>query len=360
MPRALPPNTRETVMGEVGDADATIVDSPDVEDSLSDSLRDSLSDSLHVEDTVDAVLDAPTVPERVWEFFKQVVTAYVRDDVPLYSAAIAFYALLSLTPILLLAIAMADAVAAGESVRHDMSEWISQRVSADVAALVDEWTQVEPSSGGSGIAVYISVVVLVVSASRLFTHIQTALDRIWHIQSAGEATMLSALWARIWGLCIVGMIGFILILGVAVKVVIRMVAAYIDADGVPFLWVALDWSIYFVLVGGLVYMTYRRLPNVLVDRQHALAGAAITAVLLIIGGEVIAYYVAIAGVTSSFGAAGSVMALVLWVYYAAQVFLIGAVITWLFAEKGARVRKRLQIRLRRMLRKSVRKQGESS
>lgn len=308
--------------------------------------------------TTDETLDEPihplSIPGHVWDFIKRVVTAYIRDDVPLYSAAIAFYALLSLAPILVLAIAMADAVAAGDVVRHDMSEWISQRVSADVASLLDEWTQVQ-HTGDSGISVYISVIVLVVSASRLFTHVQTALDRIWHIQSEGDANVLSALWARIWGLGIIGMIGVILILGVAVKVVIRAAAAYMEADGVPFLWTMLDWSIYFVLVGGLVYVTYRRLPNVVVHWQHAFMGAAITAVLLIIGGEVIAYYVAIAGVTTSFGAAGSVMALVLWVYYASQVFLIGAVITWLFAEKGARIRKRVRLRLRRGRRKPIHK-----
>lgn len=330
-------------------------------DEAGGSLSDADDSLIGADDSLlgaeDSLSELPTgvlsVPRRVYQFIKRVVTAYIRDDVPLYSAAIAFYALLSLAPILVLAIAMADAVAAGDVVRHDMSEWISQRVSADVASLLDEWTHVQ-HSGDSQISVYISVVVLVVSASRLFAHVQTALDRIWHIQSDdGAASMFSALWARIWGLAIIGMIGLILLLGVAVKVAIRAAATYMNADGVPFLWVLLDWSIYFVLVGGLVYVTYRRLPNVLVHRLHALMGAAITAVLLIIGGEVIAYYVAIAGVTTSFGAAGSVMALVLWVYYASQVFLIGAVITWLFAEKGARVRKRLKLRLRRKRRKPI-------
>ncbi|MFT5354687.1 MAG: membrane protein [Polyangiales bacterium] len=330
----------------------------DADDSLSDA-DDSLSDaddSLSDADDSFSDMGPLSVPRRVYDFIKRVVVAYIRDDVPLYSAAIAFYALLSLAPILVLAIAMADAVAAGEVVRHDMSEWISQRVSADVAALLDEWTHVQ-HSGDSTISVYVSVIVLVVSASRLFQHVQTALDRIWHIKSESEGNVLSALWARIWGLGIIGIIGISLILGVAVKVVIRAMAIYINADGVPFLWVLLDWSIYFVLVGGLVYVTYRRLPNVLVHWQHALIGAAITAVLLIIGGEIIAYYVAIGGVTTSFGAAGSVMALVLWVYYASQVFLIGAVITWLFAEKGARVRKRPRIRLRRGRRKPSHKDG---
>ena len=232
-------------------------------------------------------------------------------------------------------------------------------MSADVAALLDDWTHVQ-HTGDSRFAVYVSVVVLVISASRLFAHVQTALDRIWHIQSEGDANLMSALWARLWGLAIIGMIGSILILGVAVKVGIRAAANYINADGIPFLWQLLDWGIYFVLVGGLVYTTYRRLPNVEVHRRNALAGAAITTALLILGGEIIAYYVAIAGVTTSFGAAGSVMALVLWVYYATQVFLIGAVITWVFAEKSARIRQRLRFRMRKGRRKPVPKKSASS
>lgn len=347
-------------MAEPADPEQTddLPPGPDV--SMSDLLGpdESLSDILDPEDSLDEEegFNPLTIPRRIYVFFKKVVIAYIRDDVPLYSAAIAFYAVLSLAPIMVLAIAMADAVAAGDVVRHDMAEWVSQRVSRDVASLLDEWTSVQ-HTGDSRISVYISVVVLVVSASRLFAHVQTALDRIWHIKSETAGSILSAIWARIWGLGIVAIVGVVLILGVAIKVGIRATANYLNAGTVPLLWVFLNWTIYFFLVGGLVYVTYRRLPHVLVHWRHALIGAAITAVLLIIGGEVIAYYVAIAGVTTSFGAAGSVMALVLWVYYAAQVFLIGAVITWLFAEKNARIRKRMKIRLRP--RKAVRKDAAS-
>ena len=289
----------------------------------------------------------PSMAVRVWRFIVKVITAYDRDDVPLLSAAIAFYGLLAIAPILVIAVAIADAVAAGDRVRRDIIVWVGQHVGSGVGALLDEWIQNYRDSEESRFALYVSIVVLIVSASRLFAHIRTALDRIWHIRSAPPLSIPQALWTRLMGLGIVGLLGLLLLTSLGVKIVLRTVVQRTGLSGMPLLWVSIDWVLYFVLVGGIIYVMYRRLPHAVVPPLHARRGAALTAILLIAGGEVIAYYIARPGVTTGYGAAGSTMALVLWVYYATQVFLIGAIVTWVFAQKDAKLRRRRKLRLRR-------------
>ncbi|MEM9860106.1 MAG: YihY/virulence factor BrkB family protein [Myxococcota bacterium] len=288
--------------------------------------------------------ERPPPWRRMADFLRRLVIAYNRDEVPLLSAAIAFYALLSVAPILVVALALAETIAAGEEVRANIVAWASRHVSEDSARLVDEWASQYHTTEGSGFAIAVSAVVLVVSATRLFSHVSTALDRIWHMEAAPPQSFWNAVITRLLGLAIVGLVGLLLLVAIGVKVGLRAAERWLGFDTLPFFWNLIDWGIYFALVGGAVYVTYRRLPRALVKRRHALIGACTTAALLIVGGEIIAFYVSRANVASSYGAAGSTMALVIWVYYASQVFLIGALVTWLFAGDTAKVRKR---RLRR-------------
>ncbi len=299
------------------------------------------------------------IHRRVLRFIGRVIRAYGRDDVPLLSAAIAFYAVLSIAPILVLALALADAVAAGDAVRSDIMRWVGERMGADVATLINDWITHFRSANDSKVAVYVSFVVLMVSSTRLFQHVRSALDRIWHIKEAPQGTFLGSLLTRLIGLGIVGMLGLVLLSSVGAKVVIRMLITRFELGRLPRVWFVFDWGVYILLVGGLVYFMYRRLPSALVQRKHARRGAAVTAVALVLGGEVTSHYLARPGVVSGFGAAGSTMALVLWVYYATQVFLIGAIVTWLFAQKDAKLRKR-GFRKRRRRKKAVPNGGAST
>lgn len=275
---------------------------------------------------------------RVYLFIKQAIVAYDRDDVPLLSAAIAFYGVLALAPTAIILLTIADAMAAGDSFRHDVSVWLTKHVGSGVDELLNNWVVHSSNTDGPGAAVVVAAVVLLVSSTRLFSHIKTALDRIWHLKSAPPLTLIASIKNRFLGLIIIAFLGVMFGLSLALKVVLRWLINTFDIT-TPYAWVAYEWAGYLIVVFVTIYTIYRRIPGALVPRLDAIRGAALSTILLIGGTEAVAWYLARPGAASDFGAAGSTMALILWIYYATQAFLIGAIVTWLFAEKRARVRR---------------------
>lgn len=302
------------------------------------SLAEAKSEHLPRADDNPSAQAALPLWRRVYEFIKQVVIAYDRDDVPLLSAAIAFYGVLAIAPTAIILLTIADAVAAGDSLRRDVAAWLSRHVGSGVDELVNTWVSDSAAADGPGAAVVISAIVLLISATRLFSHLKTALDRIWHLKTAPPLTLVASIKNRLLGLIIIAFFGVMFGVSLVLKIALRWVINTFDIT-TPYAWVAYEWAGYLIVVFMAIYTIYRRVPGAVVPRGDAIRGAGLSTLLLIGGTEAVAWYLARPGAASEVGAAGSTMALIVWIYYATQAFLIGAIVTWLFAEKRARVRR---------------------
>lgn len=276
---------------------------------------------------------------RFFELAKQSVAAWSDDYAPSMGAAIAYYTVFSLAPLLLIVIAVAGAVFGRDAVQGEIVAQLSGLIGSDGAHAIQGLIASASNKSDGIVAGVISAVVLIIGATTVFAELQSALDRIW--RSPTEAS--SGIWATIRG----RLLSFGLIIGLAFLLMVSLVtSAALAAFGRWAGGLLPGWEVTLALLNLLISlgfttvlfaMIYKLMPRAKIDWKDVWVGAAVTAVLFEIGKFLISLYVAKTSVVSSLAAAGSIIVLLVWVYYSAQIFLLGAEFTWVFAnEHGSR------------------------
>lgn len=267
---------------------------------------------------------------------KKAVNAWIDDYAPSMGAAIAFYTVFSLAPLVIIVLAVAGFFWGAEAVQGELFGQIRGLVGADGASAVQGIIQgaSEPTKGI--IATAISVVVLAVGSTTVFAELQSALDRIWHVP---EAKKKSGLWntlrSRLLSFGLVLGLAFLLIVSLVVSTVLTAISAWTVGriPGWEIMLQIVNIVVTFGVLTLLFAMIYKFMPQAHVAWRDVWVGALLTALLFEIGKYLIGLYMAQASVTSSYAAAGSLVALLIWVYYAAQIFLLGAEFTWVYASE---------------------------
>ncbi|MDM0108435.1 YihY/virulence factor BrkB family protein [Variovorax sp. J22R24] len=275
-------------------------------------------------------------PKKLFDLCRKAVMAWVDDYAPSMGAAISYYTIFSLAPLLVIVIAVAGAIFGRDAVQQEIVGQIGGLVGADGAGAVEAMLRAASDTDKGLIAGLISAGVLLVGATTVFAELQSALDRIWHVP---EREKPSGLWAVLRA----RLLSFGLILGLAFLLMVSlMVSAALAAFDswfgglLPGWEVLMQWVnvlISFAILTVLFAMIFKLMPSSPIDWRDVWIGAAVTAVLFEVGKLLIGLYIGKAGVTESFAAAGSLVVLVAWVYYAAQIFLLGAEFTKVYADE---------------------------
>lgn len=278
-----------------------------------------------------------------WRLLRDAASAWVDDYAPSMGAALAFYTLFSLAPLLLIVISVAGLVfgeqAARGAILGQLSGMLGDQGAAAVESLLVSLNR--PQAGIVGTLV--GVVTLLVGATTVFGELQDALDRIWRAPKRPVNGLWALLRARLLSLGLVLGIGFLLL----VSLVFSAALAALDAwwagwfVGWGLLAELLNLGISFALVAAIFAMIYKWMPRQRVAWSDVAVGALITALLFTVGKALIGLYIGRSGVASPFGAAASLVVLLLWVYYSAQVFLLGAELTWVYAQRHGSLRGRM-------------------
>ncbi len=187
------------------------------------------------------------------------------------------------------------------------------------------------------VAACVGSVLLIVGATTVFAELQSALDRIWQMPPVrNDQGWWHLLRARLLSFGIVLALGFLLLVSLSISVAIAAFGTWWNARvaGGETLLHAINLAVGFWLTTALFAMIYKLMPRARVAWKDVWVGAAVTALLFEIGKLLIGLYVGKSGVASSFGAAGSLVVLLIWVYYSAQIFLLGAEFTWVYAHHG--------------------------
>lgn len=248
-------------------------------------------------------------------------------------AALAFYTLFSLTPILVLAIAVAGyffgADAAQGEIIHQMEEVVGRNGAEAINALLA--AAHNPESGA--IASIIAGILLLLGATSAFVELKESLDELWDIPKPQQSTVLVVLKSRFLSFGLVLVLAFLLLVSLILSAVLALLQNYLNGiwQGSIIIFSLLSALIPFGIIAGLFAVIYKMLPDVPLSWQDVWFGAAFTAALFSLGKYLIGVYLSHSGVASSFGAAGSVIALLLWVYYSAQIFFFGAEFTRQYA-----------------------------
>ncbi|MEO7152051.1 MAG: YihY/virulence factor BrkB family protein [Burkholderiaceae bacterium] len=256
-----------------------------------------------------------------------------RDDyAPSMGAALAYYALFSLSPLLLIALAVAGLLFPAQVENGVIASGLIGLTGAAGAQALQSLLEAAREPASSALAASAGAVLLLFGAMTVYTEVQSALDRIWRVPEApgrrGAWHLLRARLGAFAMICATGGLLFAWLIGGT------LLAAHAEAHGVPALVQhGVEMGLGFMVVWLLFALLYKIVPRVRIAWRDVLVGALATALLFSLGKFLIAWYIGHSGVTSAFGAAGSLAALMLWLYYSAQIFLLGAEFTWVYAHR---------------------------
>jgi len=266
---------------------------------------------------------------------KDTVLSFIEDEALSRGAAIAFYTVTSVAPVLLIVIAIAGLAFGREAAQNAIVSQLSGLMGQQTAQIL-ETAVASASSKSSGIlATFIGVITLIVTASGVFGEIQSALNAIWKAKPKGTSVS-RLIRARAASLGLVATLGFLLLVSLVVSAALTAFGNYLNSV-LPFgelILSLLNTVVSLVLISVLFAAIYKILPDRRLEWRDVAVGAVVTALLFTIGKSLIGWYIGSSAVASSFGAAGALIVLLLWVYYSAQIFLLGAEFTKVYANRS--------------------------
>jgi membrane protein len=274
---------------------------------------------------------------------RRAVAAWIDDYAPSMGAALAYYTLFSIAPLLLIVISIAGLVFGADAARGQIFAQLRELIGADGAATVQSLLQSVNKPAQGVVGTLVGVVVLLLGAMSVFGELQNSLDRIWRAPARADASGL-------WSLVRSRLLSFGMILGIGFLLIVSLVASAAVAALGKFsasffgAWVLVAEGLNFVLSFAFVTVTfamiYKLMPRVRIGWRDVWIGAAVTALLFAIGKSLIGLYLGRSSFASGFGAAGSLVVLLLWMYYSAQIFLLGAEFTRVYASTFGSLRDR--------------------
>jgi membrane protein len=273
-------------------------------------------------------------PKHFYELGKKSVTAWLDDYAPSMGAAISYYTVFSIAPLLLIVIAVAGFVWGREAVQGEIVGQLSGLIGRDGALGIQALIESAHKPAKGMLATAISLGVLVVGATTVFAELQSALDRVWDVPPAQKKSGIwSTLRARLLSLGFILGLGFLLSVSLVISAGLAALGGWMTGmlPGAELLLQILNSIVSLGVAVVLFAMIFKLMPQAAVGWRDVWVGAIVTAVLFEIGKALIGLYIGKSSVTSSFAAAGSLVVLLLWVYYSAQIFLLGAEFTWVYA-----------------------------
>ena len=270
---------------------------------------------------------------NTWTLIKATVNGYVEDNALSRGAAIAYYTVFSLAPVLVIIVAIAGLVFGEDAAQGALARQIQGLMGHDAAVAVQGMVSSAWRSKSGPLATVIGGVTLLITASGVFGEMQSALNAIWRAEPKGT-TVGRLVRARAMSLGLVGALGFLMMVSLVVSATITAMQTYIGGIVPEAAMVihTLNFVISFAFIAVLFAAIYKILPDRQLHWKDVGVGAIVTALLFEIGKTMIGIYIGSTAVASSFGAAGALAIVLLWVYYSSQIFLLGAEFTRAYAE----------------------------
>lgn len=280
-------------------------------------------------------------PKELAIIFRLAVESWLADFAPSMGAAIAYYTVFSLAPLLLIAVALVGLVFDPLSAQNQLVNQLEALMGPAGAQAVRLLLANVADPKSSGMAAAIGTAAFVLGATSVFAELQSALDRIWRVQNPAPVRHLWAfIRTRLLSFGMILGIGFLLMVSLALSTALSALGAWWSPmfEGWQITLTTINILFSFVIVTLLFAMIFKFLPHVRISWRDVSIGAVVTALLFEVGKQLIGFYLGRSGIASVFGAAGSLAVLLLWVYYSAQVFLLGAEFTWVYAHRVGSLR----------------------
>lgn len=273
--------------------------------------------------------------KTILTLFKETFAEWNKDKASRLAAALAYYTIFSLAPLLIIVIAIAGSVFGEEAAKGEIVGQIRGLVGKEGAEFIQTAIENASKPAAGTIASIISVALLLFGASGVFAELQDALNTIWEVQPKPGRGVLNVIRSRFLSFTMVLGIGFLLIVSLVASAILAAVVNFLGhlLPGLDALWNLANFVVSFLLTTVLFGLIYKVLPDVKITWSDVWIGAAITSLLFSIGRFLLGQYLGNNSFGSTYGAAGSLVVILAWVYYAAQILFFGAEFTQVYARR---------------------------
>jgi len=273
--------------------------------------------------------------KKIAYLLKETFVEFIDDNGLKLSAALSYYTIFSLPPLLIIIISLSGVFYGAEAVQGQIFGQINGLVGNDAALQIQETIKNVKLSDSNFFATTISIVILLIGASGVFVEIQDSINYIWGIRAKPKRGIVKFLFNRLMSFSMIGSVGFLLLVSLIVNSVMNILnkklAAYFPQETI-YLFYITNLFIVFIIITILFAIIFKTLPDGKIALKDSLIGAGFTTMLFMIGKFVIGFYLGNFNVASIYGAAGSVILILVWVYYSSIILFFGAEFTKVYAQ----------------------------
>lgn len=272
------------------------------------------------------------------KIFKETISDFIDDKCPRIAAAVAYYTAFALAPMLVLIISVAQIAFEPDDLRGTIRNEVEAVVGTGGAKQIEAMLDTSRKEEEQGIlATLIGGIVLLVGATGLFAQLQSALNDVWEVKPDPRSGILHFLQKRIVSLGMLLTLAFLVMVSISASSLLHtyddVLNRWLPGQSGSSMIILADYGVTLAVLVTLFAAMFRYLPDARISWSTVWFGAAVTAVLFLVGKFLVAMYVANAGTTTVFGAAGSFVAILIWAYYSALIFLLGAELTQVWAKQ---------------------------
>jgi len=273
--------------------------------------------------------------KKTWYLFKETFRGSMNDNVLQLSAALSYYTIFSLPPLLIIIISLSGIFFGADAVRGVIFVQIKGLVGNGAAMQIQEIIKNVKLSNNNIFATALGIIILLIGASSVFAEIQDSVNYIWGIKAIPKRGLIKFLYNRLMSFSMIGSVGFLLLVGLIINSIIdilnKRLAIFIPQDAIILL-LTVNTLLGFIIITLLFTFIFKTLPDGKIAYRDCIIGASFTAFLFMIGKFVISFYLGRYDIASVYGAAGSIILIFAWVYYSAIILYFGAEFTNVYAQ----------------------------
>ncbi len=271
----------------------------------------------------------------IYSYLKQVFTEFIEDDILKYSASLAYYTVFSLAPVLIVIISICGVLFGKEAIQGQVYGQIKGLVGGAAAIQIQDTIKNIHLTGSNIFATIISIIVLLIGATGIFGEVQDSLNKIWGLRVKTRKTWWKLILNRLLSFSLIISIGFIMMVSLLLNAIVsafgNFLARYFSEFSVILVQI-IDNVLTFVITTFLFSLMFKMLPDAKIKWKDVLVGGLITSVFFTLGKLAIGYYLGSSNIATVYGAAGSIMIIMVWVYYSSIILYLGAEFTKVYAK----------------------------
>ncbi len=272
--------------------------------------------------------------EKIFRYIKEVFSEFSADNIFKYSASLAYYTVFSVAPILLIIISLSGLLFGKEAVQGSVYHELNGLIGSEAALQIQNTIRNIHLTGNSFVATVTSLVILIIAATTIFGEIQDSLNKMWGLKIKSKKVWWKLILTRLISFSLIITIGVIMSISLILNAIVtafgRFIARYIENYSIYFIEFIND-ILSFLVAAFLFSLLFKILPDAKIKWKDVVIGGLVTAVLFTLGKVGIGFYLGKSNLTSLYGAAGSIIIFMIWVYYSAVILYLGAEFTKVYA-----------------------------